>query len=54
VAAFVRPRFAVDVIGVGVAGAGHKDPDEDCPFYLTELPKMLKSVAFELRPDWAR
>jgi HEPN domain-containing protein len=32
----------------------HEDPDEDCPFYLTELPKMLKSVAFELRPDWAR
>jgi HEPN domain-containing protein len=32
----------------------HEDPDEDCPFYLTELPNMLFMVAFELRPEWAQ
>jgi HEPN domain-containing protein len=32
----------------------HEEPGEDFVFYLGALPKMLKSVAFDLRPDWAR
>jgi hypothetical protein len=31
----------------------HEEPGEDFVFYLGALPKMLKKVAFELRPDWA-
>jgi HEPN domain-containing protein len=31
----------------------HEEPEEDCVFYLTALPTMLFTVAFELRPDWA-
>jgi hypothetical protein len=31
----------------------HEEPQEDCVFYLTALPTMLFTVAFELRPDWA-
>ena len=32
----------------------HEDPDEEYVFYLAALPKMLFTVAFELRPDWAK
>jgi hypothetical protein len=31
----------------------HEESGEDFVFYLGALPKMLKKVAFELRPDWA-
>jgi HEPN domain-containing protein len=30
-----------------------EEPEEDCVFYLTALPTMLFTVAFELRPNWA-
>jgi hypothetical protein len=31
----------------------HEEPGEDFVFYLGALTKMLKKVAFELRPEWA-
>jgi hypothetical protein len=30
----------------------HEESGENFVFYLGVLPKMLKKVAFELRPDW--
>jgi HEPN domain-containing protein len=40
--------------GFEVVRYWHEEPQEDCVFYLTELPNMLFEVAFELRPDWAQ
>jgi hypothetical protein len=31
----------------------HEEPGEDFVFYLGDLPTMLFTVVFELRPDWA-
>jgi hypothetical protein len=50
----LTPALAAGRKGFEVIRYWHEDPDEDCPFYLTELPNMLFKVALVLRPDWAQ